>query len=656
MGDLNKRSSRLEEIQKKLYSKHYVPKHTRAKLRDKEYNLERDWGEDEIVEESTSGKEYFGPGTDFNNTSVGSGGMKVGNKFKPLFIIALIFFIASFGYALYIFNQGNQSISAADVDINIVGPVAIGGGEPLSLDVLVRNNNNVELELVDLIVDYPEGTKDSENLVTDLKRIRVPLGDIAPGDLTRETITAALFGEENSNQEITVGIEYRLPGSNAIFEKEKKFEIVLSTSPVRLAVSGLREISSGQELELTLDVTSNSVKDLENVLVVAKYPFGFTFEESSINPQDGDNIWYFDRLSPNETQTILIKGKIEGQNSEDRVFRFSTGLQDENQSDAISLLWGEILHQTTIQKTFANVSIGINNRYEDSIIINSGTKLNGNISISNNTNDILRDIKIILLLEGEVYDEGSVSANQGFYDSNDNTLIWGTETGDRFDELGPRDSLSLQFNLNTLSLSDANTNYDDPEIKLNAIVEAVRVSDEDVEEEVNLNTFATVKMQSDVPSLIYTVYEEGPFANSGPIPPKAGEPTTYTLVFEVANSSNDLNNVKIEAILPSYVDWNGLVSPASSDVIYDDVSKRITWNAGFVRAGVGYITSPKTMYANVTLTPSATQVGQQVDLVRESKLTAYDTFTETNIVKDLGVTDTKIHNQSIGNNHQTVVE
>lgn len=653
MADPNKRPSRLDEIQKKLYSKHYVPKHTRAKLRDKEYNLEKDWGEDEVVEDTNPKAEYFGPGTDLSNMN--GGGVKSKNKLVPLLVLAAIFFASSFGYAFYVFNKGNQSISTADIDINVVGPVAIGGGEPLSLDVLVRNNNNVALELVDLIVDYPEGTKDAETLVNDLRRIRIPINDIAPGDFARETISAALFGEENSTQEIVVGIEYRLPGSNAIFEKEKKFEIVLSDSPVKLTVSGLREISSGQELELTLDVTSNSTSNLDNVLVTARYPFGFTFNESTLSPFEGDNVWYFENLSPDETKTIVIKGVLEGQNTEDRVFRFSTGLQDENETSAIGLLWGETIHETTIQKSFATVNIGINNQYEENVVIDSGTKINGVVNVSNNTNDILRDINVAISLDGEVFNEGSVFATNGFYNSNNNTLTWNSETNNMFNELDPRDSYVLQFSFDTLSLSDPDRSYTDPEIRLDAVVSGTRVSDEDVEEEVTLDTFATIQMVSDVPANIYTAYGDGPFANTGLIPPKVGEPTTYTLVFEIANSSNDLENVKVEALLPSYVDWNGF-SPGSSNVSYDEVSRRMTWDAGFVRAGVGYLTTPRVMYANVTFTPSATQVGQQIDLIRESKLTAYDTFTETNIVKNLGVTDTKIYNQSIGNSHQFVVE
>ena len=86
-------------------------------------------------------------------------------------------------------------------------------------------------ELADLLVEYPKGTRSSGNLGQELLRSRDSLGDIAPGERVKSSVKAVLFGEENTQKNIVVTVEYRVAGSNAIFYAEKQYQLTLSSSP-----------------------------------------------------------------------------------------------------------------------------------------------------------------------------------------------------------------------------------------------------------------------------------------------------------------------------------------------------------------------------------------------------------------------------------------
>jgi hypothetical protein len=234
----NGQKSRLDKLEQKLYSVDGISSKERPELHQKNYVINNDW-------DSSKKSENYLPKKKFG-------------FFSLVLILAALFFIISLSYAGFIFLNGKQSVLAKDVDIKIVGPVSVGGGEELSLDAIVSNNNETDIELVDLFVEYPDGSKKSENISEDLKRETVDLGTIKAGSVTRETLKVALFGEENSIKKINFIAQYRIPGSNAIFEKKKEFEIVLSAIPIRISVSGLEEMSSGQSVELTLKFNSNS--------------------------------------------------------------------------------------------------------------------------------------------------------------------------------------------------------------------------------------------------------------------------------------------------------------------------------------------------------------------------------------------------------------
>jgi hypothetical protein len=119
----------------------------------------------------------------------------------------------------------------------------------------------------------------------------------------------------------------------------------------------------------------------------------------------------------------------------------------------------------------------------------------------------------------------------------------------------------------------------------------------------------------------------GPFANTGPIPPRAEQKTTYTVLWTVNNGFNAIHNTEVTATLPAYVTWVGQTSPSSENISYDRNKGTVTWDIGNISADMTSARQRREVAFQVLLEPGVNLVGQAPILVDQSKLTAIDDFT-----------------------------
>jgi len=613
--DKYKNNSGLDKLQRKLYSPNETFDVTPQKaLKEKKYEFEEDWGSPTDEVEDTADL-FEAPKK------------KRFNLFGILFVLAFLFFAGSVGYGLFVFFQGVQSVSGNDVDITIVGPVQIGGGETLALDIIVQNNNQIPLEDVNLIVEYPDGTKDVTDLRTDLKRDVEELGSVSASSVVKKTKRSALFGEEGSNKQIEVRVEYHTQDSTAIFEKKKLFDVVLQSAPLRMTVQSVGEITSNQELTFEVEVSSNSSSKLEDVMVTAEYPFGFKLEDASYETVDGNNVWNLGSLDPKAKKVLLIKGRLEGQNDEERIFRFNTGLADQISGKEIGVIFSSLLQSVTIRKPFFGIDMKFDGSNDEEIVAKAGNRIVSEVIYTNNLNDSIFDAEIELTISGQAISESSINANGGFYQSANNTIVWNSNTSNSFDELSPRRQGKVSFDFSSVDLR----NMINPEITFDAKVTGRRVSENNVSEEIVSTVFKRVKFAPSIRFDANSFFGAGPIENTGTVPPKAEVETTYTIQWDLFNTSSLVSGTKVTGNLPEYVSWGDEIYPISENITFDPITRIVTWNVGDLEAGTGYSKDKASAAFKVKLLPSLTQVGSSPTLIRDMKVVGQDTFTKTSV-------------------------
>jgi hypothetical protein len=549
-----------------------------------------------------------------------------------VFVGSICFFLLAAAIAVFTFWGGGNIVSPDNIDITIAGPAQIGGGELLSLDVSVTNNNRVTLELSDLLIEYPDGTRRAGNISDGLKRDRQTLGDIAPANTARRTIQSVLFGEQDATKTIKVAVEYRVAGSNAIFVKEKNYDVLISSSPVSLSVKALKEVTAGQTVEFIIEVISNSTNTIEETMLIAEYPFGFTFESADPASAFGKDTWYLGDVGPQSRRTIRLKGKLAGEDGEERTFRFNVGTRNQANEKEIGAVFLSSIQSVLLKKPFIGINLALNGDEGAEYISRSGRLIRADILWQNNTPDTLTDVGFQVKLSGQALDRSSVSVSGGFYRSIDNTIIWSSNSMSDLESVqsGAEGRLSFSF----ASLPNVTGALRSPNIILSVDAKAKRSVDSAVPEELVSSVTRTVKFSSDLLLTTRIVHSSGPIVNIGPIPPKAEKETTYTIAWSVANGANDVREAKVVTILPSYVRFTGSSSPLDEKISFNPIGGEVVWDIGEVPAGTGISKPRREVAFQVALLPSLSQVGTSPKITEENTLVGLDSFTNT-LVKDI---------------------
>lgn len=611
---MEKDQEKLNKLEKRLYQKSADLSTRKTRIKSSTNKFNRDW-----IEKKENRKINYGAiGRKHYNSRL----------LYKLLIASAIFFVFASSIAVYRIFVSPNLVSSRNIDIIIGGPVSVGGGEELTLQVLITNKNKVQLEATELIIEYPEGTRSLETLQP-LTRERISLGAIFPNEPVTRTFKVILFGEENTDKDIKFKLEYRAEGSSGTFLKEKVYSVEISNSPTTLSVNIPPEVNSGQRMDIVINAKSNSTSIIEDFMVAIEYPFGYEFQSSIPEPSFDNNVWYIGDLPPSKEIEIKMVGSITGQVAGQRSFKISTGVQDEDDARSFGVVYNTLTEIIDIERPFIGIDFLLNGIDADSVSTRSGRLIVGEIVWVNNLPTRILNGKFEVKLEGAILDESKVSPSKGFYRSLDNTMIWDQITDRTLETLEPGERGTVRFTLIPFSLlGQSGATYRKPTINLTLTFTGTRVSEGFSGDPIELVSEKVIKITTETQLASYGLLHSGPFVNTGPIPPRVDQETTYTIVWSITNSSNDISETKVTANIPTYVRFLGNLSPQDENITYNDITGEIVWNVGRVPAGVGLTNSPQQVFFQLGFTPSISQLNESPNLISEATLEAIDSFTK----------------------------
>ncbi|MDP2650043.1 MAG: hypothetical protein Q8P16_00570, partial [bacterium] len=565
------------------------------------------------------------------------------------------FFIIAVGIAgAYIFGGGNV-ISSGKIDINVQGPRTIGGGELLELQVAVRNNNKARLELADLVIGYPPGTKMPTDLSTTMTNQRISLGVIEPGETRTGTVRAVLFGKRDEQQNITVALEYRLKDSSALFNAETTYSVMITSDALEVVIEAGEEVAAGQQTALTVTVTSHTRSIIKDLILRTTYPFGFTIEETEPEEND-DGLWLLGDLEPGESRTIRILGRLDGQTGDERTFRFLAGTRGSPQRTTVDVILAEAERKVSIKRPFLGMSLTFNGRPAASYVARTGQAVPVELTWNNNVQAPLNDVVIAATLSGDGLDPFAISVNDGFYRSIDSVVLWDkTSTRGELGAVpaGADGDVSLRL---TPKPADQMLGIVDPTIKFELHAAAQRLGAGSTPETIQAVAREEIKVATDVTFNGRALYFENPLGSVGPLPPKVEHETTYGILWSVTNTTSLVRDARVTATLPPYVRWLGVVSPSAERVTFNENDGTITWHIGKLLpdTGVGGKT-PRRVVFSIGLVPSTSQVNSSPVLVGSQLFAGTDNFTSTFVEAQADDLTTQLDEQDFGEIYGRVV-
>lgn len=621
--------SKIAELEEELYSKEFVPY---------------------ASEEGFAKKEAIAPPPLWSNEDDNASLLKDKERTEKRHVIMKKFLYISIGFFLlaslaagFIWWKGGNVISGENITLDTVNPGSVVGGDPFETKFIVTNNNKVSIDAATLYIEFPTGFYSTPGKVA-LPRISKDVGAILPGQSITENIESILYGEENTQKDVDVVLEYRMSGSNATFKKSITYSIKISSSPINMKVNILKEVTSGQTVEMSIDIQSNSQDTQNNLFLQTDYPIGFTFVSASPMPTQDINIWNLGALGAQKKQTITIRGIIEGQVGESKIMKATLGTQSPTDTQTISLVYNTAIETMVMTKPFLGVDIAINGDSSLEHSVSSGQPVRVDVSWQSNNPTKITDATIEVALKGDALNRYSIYAsNGGFYRSSNNTIVW-EKTGNpglASIEPGATGRMSFSFSPTAIGINTGKATKNQ-QITLEIKVNARRSSDVGVDE--NVTTFVTrkVNIQTELHLATRGLYFSGPFKNTGPLPPHVGKETTYTIVWTVTNTTNDVSNVSVVATLPAiYMRWLNNFSPTSEDISYNTSSSEITWNVGRMPAG-----GTREIAFQISFLPSLSQLKSSPTILGASALSGSDDFTKAALSEKKSELRTLIYSDS----------
>jgi hypothetical protein len=551
-------------------------------------------------------------------------------KVRKRLSVATIFLLFAAGFFLIagittsvVLFLGGRSLSSDHLTVLVEdGPVQVPGGKATSFSISITNNNPLAVTGGTLTLLFPDGTVEPDDASIALPHFTETFGAIEPGETKTFTARAAFFGSENQKLSIPITVEYQTEESNATFNKKTTYDFTISTSPVMVNVSTLSELSSGQSLTLLVSVRSNVAEALSDVAIQADYPFGFALAKTEPEAVDG-KLFELGTLRPGEEKQLRITGTLSGQEGDERVFRFTAGaLKAGSKGFRVPYMVADA--EVKIARPFLSVTTDLNRSSSETIVVRSSELVSGLLSWSNALSVPISDATISVAFSGNALDPESVQATNGFYRSQDRTIVYDKNTMGALATLNPGDTGNGAFNFKS-KVGSALSSLRNPTITLNVSVSGRQPGAGRIGEAITSTQTRTVKVASDLTLDSELLRTTGGIANTGPWPPEAEKATTYTVHLVAKNTVNSVGGAKARMILPSYVSYTGKTSGGAS-IAFTEGTREVVWSIGDIGPG-----ATKEAYFQVSFLPSATQKGTSPTVVLEQTLAGTDRFVQQEV-------------------------
>ncbi len=533
--------------------------------------------------------------------------------------------------ALY-FAGAFIGISGRNIDITILAPDRLEGGEKMVWEVLVRNRNARALQNVELNFMYPPGAKPFAAEGKSLRE-KKELGKIGSEEIVKASFEAILFGYEGEDKEARVELEYQPENSSAILAEERRFTTRIVRSPIGVSLEMPQELQPGQEFEIKINYTSNARGSLDNVLIRLEQLDGFSYKSSSLPPEDGaGTLWRVGKLNPGDRGTVTVRGTLTARDQEQRSFNASVVVSEGEDFR----VYGGSSYTVTLRRPFLEVALS-SGAARERAAARPGEAVAAEVKFKNNFSAPLQNVSVEVRITGTGIDERKIRAAGGDFRGASKSLVWNASSQAVLQELTPGEEGVFSFELAFLNPPPLRASTDK---NFSAKLEA-RIFPEHIPaglggQDVLGESTLEIKLASDIQLARRVLYYSAVLPNSGPLPPKVGEETTFAVVWSLTNSTNDVSGLVLKAALPPYMTWKNAVFPNRAKVSFNKSTGEVTWEVGQLKAGTGFVRQAEEAAFQVGLVAGADLVGNGPELVGEVTASGTDTFTKTPVTAKAG--------------------
>jgi len=549
------------------------------------------------------------------------------------FVLGLIIF--GVGIFFVINKLKETAFSEKNVIISIEGPTAIGSAKDVKYIIKYKNKNRVSLKNVELILNHTENFYPDES--AKLKKnndrsSRLEIEDVGMFGSGEIEVTGKFYAAENYTVYLQPTLKYKPSNFNSFFEATSQLGVRIINSPIALTINVPKEALDESAIDYEINYKNTGASSLDGLSLRLEYSDGFIFQGATPMPVSGNNVWYLGNLSVGANNTIKIKGGVDGNQYDVKLIKATIY---KNQSNSAEVIYGRAEGVTKIVMPPLNIVHKIDGN--NAANVNLGDVLRYKINYSNRGETGFKDIIVKLKIDSPIIDYEKIDLKTGAYSSITKDITWKAADIEGLKKLDPGDAGMIEVFIPLKDKIDIN-NIEDKNFLIESVVtiDSSDVAFRSLGNSKNISNTVIAKLNSRVILESKVFYKDSNIENSGPIPQKTGEETTYTVNWKVSNVSNDISDVKVSAFLPTWIVWKNVIFPEGENISFNERTHEVNWNIGKLENGRGILNAPKEVKFKIGLTPELNQINDSIDLVYETKLTGKDDFTLEGIEKKVG--------------------
>lgn len=538
--------------------------------------------------------------------------------------LALVILIAGL-----VFKIHGMLFTEERVTLSISGPKDVASVEETTYTIVYTNDNYSKLNNASLILSYPETFHVSADSTMQVNgsRAEIALGEIPSKSKAQVFLKGKFYGSKGEHVNLKAALRYSPNNVSTQLEKSAQFTATVATSPLSLEITSPLELVTGQDVDYVFDYNNKSGISFTNVRIKAEYPDGFRFVGAEPDPSEGDSVWYVGNFDTNASGKIVIHGVLTGTQGESKRIHGMIGFFG---GDGNFVAYGENERQTRMIASPLSVTQTVNQLTD--IAVSPGDDLSYAIHYRNDGNFGVRDAIITVEIDPTLLDMSRLSLRNGAYDVARKIIVWKASDVPQLSRLEPGAEGSVDFNVPVMDKVDA-SNGKNLSIKTVAKIDSLDIPTPIGANKIIGSNTLLVRLKSSVDVATAVLYTDTAFPNSGPIPPKVGQETSYTVHLSVSNSLNDIKQSRLSIILPTGVHYNGKYAPTENTLSFNERSNELVWELGTFSATNG---KSRDLAFQVSITPSPDQAKQQLTLVNSMVFTGKDTYTNQDIRVEKG--------------------
>ena len=541
-------------------------------------------------------------------------------------LVVLALLVAVGGVGFFIFNR--SSFSPNKVDFKIKAPEETSSGQKITYTLNYRNNNPKAIKDLQLTFFYPPDAMDlRQGRLSTLQTENVKLGDLGPGEEKNTEFSAYLIGNRGDIKKSRAVLSFYGTDVPAVFKKEVTIATNISSLAVALTLVSAPRAVSGQEVTYLLDYRNESPDDLSDLRLVFTYPDGFT--PSRFSPAGfSKNMMELKKLKSGEGDRLSVSGLLQGKEGDNKTV--AVVLQRKIEDTYIDF------EKSSASTVFSTPPLTLQILANEKSDYNAqlGDDLEYQIKFTNNTDADLFGLTVSAKLEGSMFDLGSVRS-EGFFNNSTRLIAWNASVSPLLNHLAPHQEGAVSFRTKIKSgFPSGGTGIKDSIVKVSAEAGTPTIPPGFDLARLSAASELVTKIVS-LPTLTQKISRnDSTFGSSGPVPPRSGQKTVYTISWEIINIPNDILKARVVGILPPGVEWESKsrISGQQPAITFNAGSRQVIWPLETVPAGTGGQFPKYQGWFMISFKPSANNVGQVVKLIKDAFLEGQDGFTHQDIL------------------------